>query len=229
MRNNKSAVDGEKRAKLAIKMNTLAAKDILVAFSGGVDSAVVLKLAVDAAEARGTNVYAVTFDLPMTTGEDTAFAEASAKAIGGIHQIVQIDMIDAADIRDVHAHAEGRGGREDLYFSAAEALLDGCARLPIQPGVVVAGGIPGPLQAPGQLLAARTVAAEHQRPAWVCRHHALDLSGGVCRGAQRVDQVLTQHRQHHLAMAAHAQAADDLPLHGDVRRCSHRADDGALR
>ena len=100
MRNNKSAVDGEKRAKLAIKMNTLAAKDILVAFSGGVDSAVVLKLAVDAAEARGTNVYAVTFDLPMTTGEDTAFAEASARAIGGIHQIVKIDMIDAADIRD---------------------------------------------------------------------------------------------------------------------------------
>ena len=100
MRNNKSAVDGEKRAKLAIKMNMLAAKDILVAFSGGVDSAVVLKLAVDAAKARGTNVYAVTLDLPMTTDDDINDAKQTAGEIGGIHQIVKIDMIDAADIRD---------------------------------------------------------------------------------------------------------------------------------
>ena len=100
MRSNKSAVDGEKRAKLAIKMNTLAAKDVMVAFSGGVDSALVLKLAVDAAGARGTNVYAVTFDLPMTDDEETRFARESVGAIGGIHQIVKIDMIDAADIRD---------------------------------------------------------------------------------------------------------------------------------
>ena len=100
MRKNKSAVDGEKRAKLAIKMNTLAAKDVIVAFSGGVDSALVLKLAVDAAKARGTNVYAVTFDLPMTTDDDTNFAKQTAKEIGGIHQVVKIDMIDAADIRE---------------------------------------------------------------------------------------------------------------------------------
>ena len=81
-------------------MNMLAAKDVFVAFSGGVDSALVLKLAVEAAQARGTNVYAVTFDLPMNTEEELQFARESAASIGGIFQIVKLDMIDAAEIRD---------------------------------------------------------------------------------------------------------------------------------
>ena len=50
----------EKKKSLLQKMKAYAARDVMVAFSGGVDSALLLKLACDAAAESGKKVYAVT-------------------------------------------------------------------------------------------------------------------------------------------------------------------------
>ena len=50
------------RERLEEMMQRLAGQDICLAFSGGVDSSLLLKAAVDAAAQTGVKVYAVTFD-----------------------------------------------------------------------------------------------------------------------------------------------------------------------
>ncbi|MDY2651217.1 MAG: TIGR00268 family protein, partial [Eisenbergiella porci] len=50
----------EKRQKLTEMMDKLAGEDIMVAFSGGVDSSLLLKAACDSAGQTGKKVYAVT-------------------------------------------------------------------------------------------------------------------------------------------------------------------------
>lgn len=50
----------EKKEKLLEEMSRYAREDVMVAFSGGVDSALLLKLACEAAEESGKAVYAVT-------------------------------------------------------------------------------------------------------------------------------------------------------------------------
>ena len=49
----------EKKEKLLEEMSRYAREDVMVAFSGGVDSALLLKLACVASEESGKEVYAV--------------------------------------------------------------------------------------------------------------------------------------------------------------------------
>ena len=80
-------------------MRKLAAGDICLAFSGGVDSSLLLKAAVDAAEETGKKVYAVTFDSRLHPACDLEIAGQVAKELGGIHQVIQIDELEQADIQ----------------------------------------------------------------------------------------------------------------------------------
>ena len=52
----------EIRTRLVNYMKELGDKDLCVAFSGGVDSSVILRAACEAAAANGKKVYAVTFE-----------------------------------------------------------------------------------------------------------------------------------------------------------------------
>lgn len=89
----------DQKARLEARMRKLAAGDICLAFSGGVDSSLLLKAAVDAAEENGKKVYAVTFDSRLHPACDLEIAGQVAKELGGIHQVIQIDELEQADIR----------------------------------------------------------------------------------------------------------------------------------
>ena len=89
----------DQKALLEARMRKLAAGDICLAFSGGVDSSLLLKAAVDAAEETGKKVYAVTFDSRLHPACDLEIAGQVAKELGGIHQVIQIDELEQADIR----------------------------------------------------------------------------------------------------------------------------------
>lgn len=59
---------------------------VLVAYSGGVDSTFLLKVASDL---LGNNILAVTADSPTYTSEELVFAKQTAKALGVRHKIIK--------------------------------------------------------------------------------------------------------------------------------------------
>lgn len=80
-------------------MSRFAKEDICLAFSGGVDSSLLLKTAADAASKTGRNVYAVTFDSRLHPSCDLDIAARVAKELGGIHKIVSVNELEQEEIR----------------------------------------------------------------------------------------------------------------------------------
>ena len=90
----------EKKQKLQEQMLVYAQGDMLVAFSGGVDSSLILKLAVQAAAKTGHKVYGImvhTMLPPMGEVED---ARVTAEQIGAEFRVLEIDELKGADILD---------------------------------------------------------------------------------------------------------------------------------
>lgn len=87
------------RTKLEETMAEYAKEDICLAFSGGVDSSLLLKVAADAVKKTGKNVYAVTFDSRLHPSCDLEIAAAVAKELGGIHKVVTVDELEQEEIR----------------------------------------------------------------------------------------------------------------------------------
>ena len=90
----------EKKQKLQKQMLVYAQGDMLVAFAGGVDSSLILKLAVQAAAKTGHKVYGImvhTMLHPMGEVED---ARVTAEQIGAEFQVLEIDELKGADILD---------------------------------------------------------------------------------------------------------------------------------
>ena len=90
----------EKKQKLQKQMLVYAQGDMLVAFSGGVDSSLILKLAVQASAKTGHQVYGImmhTMLHPMGEVED---ARVTAEQIGAEFRVLEIDELKGADILD---------------------------------------------------------------------------------------------------------------------------------
>ena len=90
----------EKKQKLQEQMLVYAQGDMLVAFSGGVDSSLILKLAVQATAKTGHQVYGImmhTMLHPMGEVED---ARVTAEQIGAEFRVLEIDELKGADILD---------------------------------------------------------------------------------------------------------------------------------
>ena len=90
----------EKKQKLQKQMLVYAQGEMLVAFSGGVDSSLILKLAVQAAAKTGHQVYGImmhTMLHPMGEVED---ARVTAEQIGAEFRVLEIDELKGADILD---------------------------------------------------------------------------------------------------------------------------------
>ncbi len=68
--------------------------NVCVAFSGGVDSSVVLKAACEAVKGSGGKVYAVTFSTRLHPQADLEVARKAAAQIGAVHQIVEVNELD---------------------------------------------------------------------------------------------------------------------------------------
>ena len=74
------------------------AEGIAVAFSGGVDSSLLLKLACDIGNRTAQNVLAVTFETKLHPHGDLESAQAMAASFGAVHQIIQVDEFADAEI-----------------------------------------------------------------------------------------------------------------------------------
>ncbi len=89
----------EKKARLLALMEEYGRQDVCLAFSGGVDSSLLLKLAADSAAAHGTTVYAVTFDSRLHPACDLENAKKVAAELGGVHVVVTVDELEMEEIR----------------------------------------------------------------------------------------------------------------------------------
>lgn len=88
-----------KKEKLLNRMKDLGKEDMFLAFSGGVDSSLLLKLACDSAAKSGKKVYAVTFATRLHPAGDMKNAGKVAEELGGEHVILKIDELEQDDIR----------------------------------------------------------------------------------------------------------------------------------
>lgn len=88
----------EKKQRLLHRMDEYGREDVAVAFSGGVDSSLLLYLAVDAAKRHGTKVYALTADTVLHPAEDRKIAEEVAARAGAEHRVVFVDELKDSEI-----------------------------------------------------------------------------------------------------------------------------------
>lgn len=89
-----------RREELVEKMAEYSQNDICVAFSGGVDSSLLLWLACREAEQTGRKVYAVTFNTRLHPKADVEIARDIASLAGAIHRVVEIDELENPEILD---------------------------------------------------------------------------------------------------------------------------------
>lgn len=89
----------QKQAQLKKRIEGLASEDLCLAFSGGVDSSLLLKICAEATKQEGTRVYAVTFDSRLHPSCDLEIARRVAGELGGIHEIITIDELEQKEIR----------------------------------------------------------------------------------------------------------------------------------
>ena len=78
---------------------TAGGKDLCVAFSGGVDSSLILKAAVKAATKDGSKVFAVTFDSRLHPSCDLEIASRVAAELGGVHKVIHVNELEQEAIR----------------------------------------------------------------------------------------------------------------------------------
>lgn len=86
-----------KRQKLLACMEQYAKEDVVVAFSGGVDSSLLLKLACEAA--KNTTVYAVTIQSELQPQNDLEIAKTVAMEMGAKHVVLTIYELQEAGIQ----------------------------------------------------------------------------------------------------------------------------------
>ena len=74
-------------------------EDCAVAFSGGVDSALLLKLVCGAAKGSKTNVYAVTMQTTLHPAAEITHAKKVAEEIGARHLVAPVDELAEAGMQ----------------------------------------------------------------------------------------------------------------------------------
>lgn len=90
----------EKCTVLRQLMQTYAKGNVMVAFSGGVDSSLLLKMAVMYAEEQGKKVYAVIADTELHALQDMQIAKQITEELGAVHIVLELQELEQADIRN---------------------------------------------------------------------------------------------------------------------------------
>lgn len=88
----------ELRTELESYMSRFSQEDVCLAFSGGVDSSLLLKMALDAVKCSGHSVYAVTFNTRLHPPCDLEAARKITRELGGIHMVLEIDELEQKEI-----------------------------------------------------------------------------------------------------------------------------------
>ncbi|MBR5517744.1 MAG: ATP-dependent sacrificial sulfur transferase LarE [Clostridia bacterium] len=86
--------------KLTNLIEKYTKNDIVVAFSGGVDSSLLLKIACESAKIHKKKVYAVTLYTTLHTVKELDFTVENAEKMGAIHKIIEIDVLKDAEIEN---------------------------------------------------------------------------------------------------------------------------------
>lgn len=90
----------EKCARLYELIDAYAREDVLLAFSGGADSSLLLKLLCKSAAKHQKKVYAVTFHTMLHTAVEAEEAERLAHQAGAVFDLVEADVLQNAGISD---------------------------------------------------------------------------------------------------------------------------------
>lgn len=88
----------EKRQQLAAVMKEYTKKDVCLALSGGVDSALLAWWAGKYAAENHTKVYGVTFDTVLHPAADLEAARQSARDAGILHKVITVNELEFAEI-----------------------------------------------------------------------------------------------------------------------------------
>lgn len=80
--------------KLLSQIQIYAQSDIVLAFSGGVDSALLLYLLSQACQKTGKKVYAVTFQTALHPQADLTYARQMARSMDASHHVLTIDELE---------------------------------------------------------------------------------------------------------------------------------------
>ena len=89
----------EKKKALLARIDEITKQDLCLAFSGGVDSSLLLKLVMDTSAKHGTKVYAVTFQTRLHPPCDLETATRVAKEVGAVHEVLYVDELEQEAIR----------------------------------------------------------------------------------------------------------------------------------
>lgn len=88
----------EKYTELEQYITKLAEDGLCIAFSGGVDSSLLLKVSSDVAKKNGNKIYAVTFDTKLHPISDLMISKQLANEMGVDHKVIQLNEFDNQDI-----------------------------------------------------------------------------------------------------------------------------------
>lgn len=88
----------EKRQQLSAVMKEYTKKDVCLALSGGVDSALLAWWAGKYAAENHTKVYGVTFDTVLHPAADLEAARQSARDAGILHKVITVNELEFAEI-----------------------------------------------------------------------------------------------------------------------------------
>lgn len=90
----------EKKIRLLEEVDKLSKEDVVLAFSGGVDSSLLLKLFSESTKKTGKKVYAVTVHTKIHPMKDLEISRRVADEMGVEHKVISIDELKEAGIED---------------------------------------------------------------------------------------------------------------------------------
>ncbi len=92
-------ISEEKKKELKKYMEKVCIRDVCVAFSGGVDSSLVLVMACEAAQKTGKQVYALTMDTVLHPRADVEIAGQVLERTTAVHKVLTLDELAVPEIR----------------------------------------------------------------------------------------------------------------------------------
>lgn len=88
----------DKYVGLENEISRLVEDGVCIAFSGGVDSSLILKIACQAGKKLGKDVYALTFESQLHPMADLGISKRVAKEMGAIHEIIPLNEFENEEI-----------------------------------------------------------------------------------------------------------------------------------